>query len=96
MPTLLSDKYAEVLAAMASSEDEDASQVAADEFARAIEETDEIHMQGALRVDGDIGFGVAPVTTPDVSYDDTDLTALAGTVSDLLDALVALGLITRS
>lgn len=93
MPTLLSDKYAEVFAEMASSEEEDKEQLAADEFARAVEEADEIHMQGALRVDGNIGFGVAPIATPSVTYDAGDL---ATSLDGLITALENLGLVSRT
>ena len=97
MPTLLSDKYKEVFAAMAESEEEDKPQMTADEFARAIEEADEIVLDGDLQIDGDIGFyGTVPQPRPNVPFNAVDLTELIDTVDNLVQALVDLGLITSS
>lgn len=94
MPTELSDEYAASFQNLEDTTAEDKSQVAADEFARAIEEALSIVMTGSLRVNGNVGFGVTPITTPSVTFDDTDLASLSQTVSDLMTALENLGLIT--
>jgi len=92
MPTQLSDKYLEVFDAMESSEDEDKSQMVADEFARAIEEAVAIVLAGDLSVSGDVGFGGnAPIPAPAVVYDDGDI---PGTLETLITALSNLGLIS--
>lgn len=94
MPTDLSNEYATSFQNLENSTAEDKSQVAADEFARAIEAATSITMAGAVRIDGNFGVGVTPIARPSVTFDDTDLAALSQTVSDLMTALENLGLIT--
>ena len=89
MPTELSNAYAASFQTIEESEEEDKKQQAADEFARAIEESSEIAFSGM------VGFnGATPVERREIVFDDSNLAALSQTVSDLMTLLEDIGLIS--